>query len=440
MKKFLATILALVMVLSLVACGGDNGGASESKEAAENTPVAAKGVKAVAFDGDKTGLNTDIKIGVVLIGDETEGYTAAHMNGLKEAMTTLGIDPAGPNVMWAYTIPEQEVCYDKCKEFANAGCSIIFTNSYGHQSYAQQAASEFPNVQFVSMTGDTAKTAGLNNFANAFTDIYQARYVSGVVAGMKIAELDKEGKIEAKNKTKDGKVKIGYVGAFPYAEVVSGYTAFYLGIKSVYENAWMEVQYTGSWFDLSKENEAAKQLISDGCIIIGQHADSTGAPQACQEALKSGTTVYSIGYNIDMLATAPDAALTSATNNWGVYYTYAIAQAMRGQKVATNWVGGFDIGAVAITQLGSACAAGTAEKVAEVEKAIHDGTLQVFDTSTFTVDGAELTTALALDTDGDFVADTDEAVFDGAFHESYFQSAPYFTVRIDGIEWLNEAF
>ena len=192
MKKFLATILALVMVLSLVACGGDNGGASESKEAAENTPVAAKGVEAVAFDGDKTGLNTDIKIGVVLIGDETEGYTAAHMNGLKEAMTTLGIDPAGPNVMWAYTIPEQEVCYDKCKEFANAGCSIIFTNSYGHQSYAQQAASEFPNVQFVSMTGDTAKTAGLNNFANAFTDIYQARYVSGVVAGMKIAELDKE--------------------------------------------------------------------------------------------------------------------------------------------------------------------------------------------------------------------------------------------------------
>ena len=159
MKKFLATILALVMVLSLVACGGDNGGASESKEAAENTPVAAKGVEAVAFDGDKTGLNTDIKIGVVLIGDETEGYTAAHMNGLKEAMTTLGIDPAGPNVMWAYTIPEQEVCYDKCKEFANAGCSIIFTNSYGHQSYAQQAASEFPNVQFVSMTGDTAKTA-----------------------------------------------------------------------------------------------------------------------------------------------------------------------------------------------------------------------------------------------------------------------------------------
>lgn len=209
MKKFLATILALVMVLSLVACG-DNSGTTESKEAAENTPVAAKGVEAVAFDGDKTGLNTDIKIGVVLIGDETEGYTAAHMNGLKEAMTTLGIDPAGPNVMWAYMIPEQEVCYDKCKEFANAGCSIIFTNSYGHQSYAQQAASEFPNVQFVSMTGDTAKTAGLNNFANAFTDIYQARYVSGVVAGMKIAELDKEGKIEAKNKTEDGKVKIGY--------------------------------------------------------------------------------------------------------------------------------------------------------------------------------------------------------------------------------------
>ena len=449
MKKFLATILALVMVLSLVACGGDNGGTSENKEAAENTPVATKGVEALTFDGDKNGLNTDIKIGIVLVGDETEGYTAAHMNGLKEAMTTLGIDPAGPNVMWAYMIPEQEVCYDKCKEFANAGCSIIFTNSYGHQSYAQQAASEFPNVQFVSMTGDTAKTAGLDNFANAFTDIYQARYVSGVVAGMKIAELDKEGKIEAKNKTEDGKVKIGYVGAFPYAEVVSGYTAFYLGIKSVYENAWMEVQYTGSWFDLSKENEAAKQLISDGCIIIGQHADSTGAPQACQDALKSGTTVYSIGYNIDMLATAPDAALTSATNNWGVYYTYAIAQAMRGQKVATNWVGGFDIDAVAVTQLGSACAAGTAEKVAEVEKAIHDGTLQVFDTSKFTIstkctdgsyrtdDNGKVLVACATDTDSNFANDTDNAIIDGAYQESYTQSAPSFVLRIDGIKELN---
>ena len=439
MKKFLATILALVMVLSLVACG-DNSGTTESKEAAENTPVAAKGVEAVAFDGDKTGLNTDIKIGVVLIGDETEGYTAAHMNGLKEAMTTLGIDPAGPNVMWAYTIPEQEVCYDKCKEFANAGCSIIFTNSYGHQSYAQQAASEFPNVQFVSMTGDTAKTAGLNNFANAFTDIYQARYVSGVVAGMKIAELDKEGKIEAKNKTEDGKVKIGYVGAFPYAEVVSGYTAFYLGIKSVYENAWMEVQYTGSWFDLSKENEAAKQLISDGCIIIGQHADSTGAPQACQEALKSGTTVYSIGYNIDMLPTAPTAALTSATNVWSVFYKELFEAAMNGEEIASDWAKGYDDGAVAVTEFGPSCAAGTAEKVAEVEAALRDGSLKVFDTATFTVNGETVTSAPCDMTIMDWATgtvayqgETYEGIVDGAFEESTFRSAPYFTLRIDGI-------
>ena len=435
MKKFLATILALVMVLSLVACG--DSGTTESKEAAENTPVAAKGVEAVAFDGDKTGLNTDIKIGVVLIGDETEGYTAAHMNGLKEAMTTLGIDPAGPNVMWAYMIPEQEVCYDKCKEFANAGCSIIFTNSYGHQSYAQQAASEFPNVQFVSMTGDTAKTAGLNNFANAFTDIYQARYVSGVVAGMKIAELDKEGKIEAKNKTEDGKVKIGYVGAFPYAEVVSGYTAFYLGIKSVYENAWMEVQYTGSWFDLSKENEAAKQLISDGCIIIGQHADSTGAPSACQEALDAGTTVYCVGYNVDMLAVAPTAALTSPTNVWEVFYEYAFNAVMNGESFDTNWSQGYEADAVKLTPLGESCAPGTQEKVDETIAAIKDGSLHVFDTSKFTVGGETVTSAFATDTDGDFTPDADEAIFDGYYHESYFQAAPSFQLRIDGITELN---
>ena len=270
---------------------------------------------------------------------------------------------------------------------------------------------------------------------------------------MKVKDLVESGTLTPETQpdsfTADGKVKIGYVGAYNYAEVVSGYTAFYLVIKSVYENAWMEVQYTGSWFDLSKENEAAKQLISDGCIIIGQHADSTGAPQACQEALKSGTTVYSIGYNIDMLATAPDAALTSATNNWGVYYTYAIAQAMRGQKVATNWVGGFDIGAVAITQLGSACAAGTAEKVAEVEKAIHDGTLQVFDTSKFTIstkctdgsyrtdDNGKVLVACATDTDSNFANDTDNAIIDGAYQESYTQSAPSFVLRIDGIKELN---
>lgn len=438
MKKLLGIVLSAAMLLSMAACGST----ATSSAAADSTADAATATDAAA---------SDLKVGVITIGDETEGYTAAHINGIKAAAQKLGMSDS--QIVWKYKVPEGAECSDAAEDLVGQGCNLVVSNSYGHQTYIVEEAEKYPDVTFVSMTGDFAALTGLDNFKNAFTNVYESRYVAGVVAGMKLQELVESGTLTPETQpnsfTADGKVKIGYVGAFPYAEVVSGYTAFYLGIKSVYENAWMEVQYTGSWFDLSKENEAAKQLISDGCIIIGQHADSTGAPQACQEALKSGTTVYSIGYNIDMLATAPDAALTSATNNWGVYYTYAIAQAMRGQKVATNWVGGFDIDAVAVTQLGSACAAGTAEKVAEVEKAIHDGTLQVFDTSKFTIstkctdgsyrtdDNGKVLVACATDTDSNFANDTDNAIIDGAYQESYTQSAPSFVLRIDGIKELN---
>lgn len=440
MKKLMGILLATSMVFSLAACGS-------TADTAASTATAS----AATAEGSSDNQAPDVKVGAIILGDETEGYSAAHINGIKEAAAELGM--SDDQIVWKYKIAEGGVTADAAEDLVGQGCNLIISNSYGHQTYMEEEAEKYPDINFVAMTGDFAAISGLDNFYNAFTAVYQSRYVSGVVAGMKVKDLVESGTLTPETQpdsfTADGKVKIGYVGAYNYAEVVSGYTAFYLGIKSVYENAWMEVQYTGSWFDLSKENEAAKQLISDGCIIIGQHADSTGAPQACQEALKSGTTVYSIGYNIDMLATAPDAALTSATNNWGVYYTYAIAQAMRGQKVATNWVGGFDIGAVAITQLGSACAAGTAEKVAEVEKAIHDGTLQVFDTSKFTIstkctdgsyrtdDNGKVLVACATDTDSNFANDTDNAIIDGAYQESYTQSAPSFVLRIDGIKELN---
>ena len=352
------------------------------------------------------------------------------------------------NVIWYYSIPESETCYDKCVDCADQGCSVVFTNSYGHQSYALQAAEEYPDVQFVSMTGDMALASGLDNYSNAFTNVYESRYVSGVVAGMKIAELVENGELSDKNYDADGKVKVGYVGAYPYAEVVSGYTAFFLGVQSVYADVSMEVQYTNSWFDITAENEAAKALIADGCVIIGQHADSTGAPAACEEALTGGTTVYSVGYNVDMLATAPTAALTSATNVWSVYYTYAIGAALNGEKIDTNWAAGYKEGAVAITELGASCAEGTAEKVAEVEAAIQDGTLHVFDVSTFTapeaadgsytIDGeGHLTSAFCYDSDGDWAYDTGEAVSDGYYHESEYQSAPSFSIRINGITELN---
>ena len=419
MKKILALILAVLFVCgALAACSGSTNTETNTDD---NTAT-------------KSEANPDFKIGVILVGDENEGYTYAHMQGIQEAADSLGL--SDDQIIWKYNIPEDETCFDTAADLADQGCSVIFSNSYGHQTYTQQAAETYPDIQFVAMTGDTAKASGLENFSNAFTRVYESRYVSGVVAGMKIAELDKEGKIADENK-KDGKVKVGYVGAYPYAEVVSGYTAFYLGIKSVYPDVVMDVQYTNSWFDITAEAEAANALLSSGCIIIGQHADSTGAPSAVQAALESGKVCYSVGYNVDMLSVAPEAALTSATNNWAVYYTYAIGTALDGGKIDTNWAEGYGEEAVAITDLGPSVADGTAEKVEEVIAAIKADTLHVFDTSTFTVGGEAVTSAFATDTDGDFAPDADEAIIDGYYHESYFQSAPSFQLRIDGITELN---
>ncbi len=389
--------------------------------------------------GSKTGASGEeskLKVGVVLVGDENEGYSYAHIVGVEKAMSTLGLNK-DTDAVWKYTIKEDESCGDAIADCIDQGCSVVFTNSYGHQSFAQAAAAENPDVQIVSMTGDTAKASGLANFHNAFTEIYEARYVAGIVAGMKIAELEQNGELTEANYDDEGKVKVGYVGAFPYAEVVSGYTAFFLGIRSVYENVSMEVQYTNTWFDIIAENEAAVALISDGCVIIGQHADSTGAPTACEEALKTGATVYSVGYNVDMLSVAPNAALTSPTNEWDVYYEYAIGAMLKGEPFDTNWAEGFDKGAVALTKLGPNVAAGTQEAVDAAIADLKSGAVQVFDASRFTVDGQPVTSAFATDTDGDYTNDADEAIIDGYYHESYFQSAPSFSLRIDGITELN---
>ena len=354
MKKIIALLLAVVMVFALVACAStaktdDTAAETTPAETTETTEPAAEETEAPAEEetpAEPTGdaVGTDIKIGVVLIGDENQGYTYSHILGIQEAAKALGISEN--NIVWKYSIGEDESCYDACVDCVDQGCQIVITNSYGHQSFCRQAAEEYPDVQFVAMTGDTARADGLANFHNAFTGIYEARYVGGVVAGMKLQQLIDEGKVEDKNKTADGKIKIGYVGAYPYAEVVSGYTAFFLGLQSIVPDVAMQVQYTNSWFNITAENEAAKALIADGCIIISQHADSTGAPSACQEALDAGTTVYCVGYNVDMLAVAPTAALTSPTNVWEVFYEYAFNAVMNGESFDTNWSQGYEADAV----------------------------------------------------------------------------------------------
>ena len=421
MKKVVSLLLAAVMIISMVAF-----------------------TSVVYAADDSVEVDPDFKMGVILVGDETEGYSKAHMDGIKEAAAEIGLDDS--QIIWKYKIPEDSSCYDSAVDLIGQGCSLVISNSYGHQTYMVQAAMEYPDVTFVSMTGDFAAISGCDNFKNAFTNIYESRYVSGVVAGLKLKELMESGTLKAETQPDsfdaDGNVKIGYVGAFSYAEVVSGYTAFYLGVKSVMPNVVMEVKYTNSWFDIDKEAAAAEALIANGAVIVGQHADSTGAPAATQKLLDSGKICYSVGYNIDMLETAPTAALTSATNNWAVYYKHAIETVMGGGELEADWSEGYDVDAVGITALGESCAEGTAEYVADIESKLKDGSLQVFDTSTFTVGGEEVTTAPCDLSFLDFTTDpatvvyqgeTVEAIQDGHFSESTFRSAPYFTLRIDGI-------
>ena len=388
MKKALAIGLAAVMAVSMSA------------------PVFAE-------DEGKGIAKEDLKVGVIYIGDENEGYTAAHMKGIDEMEEKLGLDDS--QIIEKTLIGEDEGCYDAAADLADQGCQIIFANSFGHETYILEAAGEYPEVQFCHATGTQAASSGLSNMHNYFTNIYEARYVSGVVAGLKLNEMIEDGTV------KEDACKMGYVGAFPYAEVISGYTAFYLGAKSVCPSVTMEVKYTNSWASFDLEKECADALISDGCVLISQHADTTGAPTACEAA-----GVPCVGYNI----VAPNTALTSASMDWGVYYTYAVQCMLDGTAIDTDWCKGFAEGADKITALNDKTVAeGTEEKVKEVEDALIDGSLHVFDTSAFTVDGKELDTYKKGDT---------EYISDGYFHESEYGSAPAFDIAIDGITSITE--
>ena len=389
MKKALAIGLAAVMAVSMSA------------------PVFAE-------DEGKGIAKEDLKVGVIYIGDENEGYTAAHMKGIDEMEEKLGLDDS--QIIEKTLIGEDEGCYDAAADLADQGCQIIFANSFGHETYILEAAGEYPEVQFCHATGTQAASSGLSNMHNYFTNIYEARYVSGVVAGLKLNEMIEDGTV------KEDACKMGYVGAFPYAEVISGYTAFYLGAKSVCPSVTMEVKYTNSWASFDLEKECADALISDGCVLISQHADTTGAPTACEAA-----GVPCVGYNISMIATAPDQALTSASNNWGIYMTYAVQSVLDGTEIPADWCKGFSDGAVLVTELNDkAVAPGTKEKVEEVEAKLASGELHVFDTSTWTVNGETLDTYKKDGSDIEYISD-------GYFHESEFASAPAFDILIDGI-------
>ncbi|BCJ97411.1 BMP family ABC transporter substrate-binding protein [Anaerocolumna chitinilytica] len=406
MKKVVTLLLVMAMVVGMMTgCGKADKSSGSSSET-------AKGI-------DKS----KIKVGIIYIGDENEGYTAAHMAGIKAMIENLGLSK--DQVIEKTNIGEDEACYDAAVDLADQGCNIIFANSFGHETYLMQAAADYPNVQFCHATGYQAKSSKLANMHNYFTAVYESRYVSGVVAGLKLQDMIKNGTI-----TED-QAKMGYVGAYPYAEVVSGYTAFYLGAKSVVPSVTMEVKYTNSWGDMATENEVAKQLIADNCVLISQHADTTGAPTACEEA-----KVPCVGYNVDMTSVAPNTALTSATINWAPYYTYAVKSIIDGTAITTDWSQGYADGAVGISPLNDKVVApGTADEVAKVEASLKDGSLKVFDTSKFTVKGSKIEDLIKDSAD---FSKYSAYVSDGYFHESEVISAPAFDLRIDGITELTK--
>jgi basic membrane protein A len=372
-------------------------------------------------------VKREIKVGVILVNNENSTYDMAHIDGIQKGAQAAGLTE--DRIVWRYNIPEDETCYDTAVDLVEQGCNYVIADSYGYQNYMLQAAEQYPDVTFIAITGDNAALSGLPNLKNAFPRAFESRYVSGVVAGMKLQQLLDDGAIN--------EPYIGFIGGFAYSEVISAYTAFFLGVQSVVPSAYMEVVYTYSWSNPIAEGKIADALIDNDVHIISQYSDTTDTPVRVQTALNAGKQVYFIGSGIDVLDAAPTAVLTSVQNDWSVYYAYVFKTALAGGDIITDWSEGYAAGAVMLSKLGQSCAPGTAMKVAEVETALIDGTLNVFDTERFSVGGMLVTTYKAIDTNGDWEGDKGEAIVNGIFYESKLRSAPYFDLHIDGITELD---
>ncbi len=403
-KKIIAVVLALVMVATVfAACGGN-----------ENKEPEGKSIKAAL---------------ICLHGDAST-YDKNFIDAFKQACANKGLTADDYTIVT--DIDEDTVCYDQAADLAE-NYDLIFADSFGHESYMIQAAKEFPDVEFCHATGTMAHTEKLANFHNAFANIYEGRYLAGVAAGMKLVELygDENGKVSDEN------AKIGYVGAWPYAEVISGYTSFYLGVKSIVENVTMEVRYTNSWYDETAEKTTALALIDNGCKLISQHADSMGAPTACEEK-----NIPNVAYNVSTASQCPNTFIIASRINWTPYFEYIIDCVMNDKPIDTDWTGTIETGSVELTALGTAAAKGTQEKLDEVKARIKDGSIKIFDCSTFTVEGKPLASYLAdVDTDEAFTPDTEVVeTVNGVtfFNESAKRSAPYFNIIIDGITAVTE--
>ena len=419
MKKLISVLLSLAMILALAACGSNTDTSSKAPEgttkAADTTTKAAdQTTQAVPSALD------DFKMGFIFLHDPASStYDNNFYQAALAVQKELGLKD--DQFIFKWNVPEGPECQDTAEEMADAGCKVVFADSFGHETYMIEAAKNYPNVQFCHATGTQSRTVNVANYHNAFASIYEGRYLAGIAAGMKLAELVKEGKTP----------KVGYVGAYPYAEVVSGFTSFFLGVRSIVPEATMDVVYTNSWFDIALEKEAALKLINDGCVLLSQHADSEGAPKACEEK-----GIPNVAYNVSTINLGPNTALISSKINWAPYYKMVIDAVSKGESFATDWCGSFATGSVELTELNTkAAAAGTQEAIDKAKAELEAGTLKVFATANWTVKGEHLTEYLADVQDmGDFQPETN-VILDGAFVESgeQFRSAPYFDIRIDGI-------
>ena len=390
------------------------------------------------------GEETKPVVGLICLHGENSTYDKNFIDAFKTACKDAGLKSKQYKIVT--DIAESNDCYDAAADLADSGCKAIFADSFGHEQYMIKAAKQYTDVQFFHATGTQAKQVNLANYHNAFASIYEGRYLAGYAAGLKLNTM--------KDKAVDNNFKVGYVGAWTYAEVISGYTSWYLGLKAALDDGYtasMLVQFTGSWYDEAGEKEAAKNLIKKGCVLISQHADSMGAPTAC-DTNKVGDTevadpIPNVAYNG---STGKNTLVAYSKINWVPYFKKVVDAALKGTAVATDYTGTINDGSVQWA-LGAAATDGAKAQIEAVQAELENGTRKVFDLNTFTVTVSEsentqatvdangkLTACLA-DIDGDYVPDTN-VVTDGYYNESALRSAPYFDIRIDGIKLLNAVY
>jgi len=449
MKSLRLLTLAALGLVSLAACGGGN--PSSQAPASSAAPQSSAQPSSAAPQSSTAPAGTPVKVGLICLHDENSTYDANFINALAEAVENLGDKVVFESNCLLTGIDENEECYEAARDLVEKGCNVIFADSFGHDAYMLQAAKEFPNVQFCHATGTkTTVNSEVKNFHNAFASIYEGRFMAGYAAGLKLANQHFN--------DKNDPVKVGYVGAYPYAEVKSGYTSWFLGVRQALEDldkdsskVTMSVKFTNDWYAPVPEANAAEALINEGCVLISQHADSMGAPGTCE-----ANGIPNITYNIETKDECPETYLGYSRINWAPYYEAVVNAVYNGTaiegEVNQNWTGTIATGSVEFNVNYENLAEGATLETYKTMlntmlTKITEGNYQIFDCAKFQLASAPVGGSIDEDghlmsyladviDDGTFTGDTEVVVIDGLhryFAESKFRSAPYFDLDIVGI-------